>query len=104
MAAAELDTVRRLQLPMVVVVYDDNAYGAEVHHSPTRTPRHSDFPGDDIAAIGSRLRIRRGAVRRAADLAGVHNAGGLPQAPPPGGREDRLATRLLVVEEAFRGH
>ena len=32
MAAAELDTVRRLGLPMVVVVYDDDAYGAEVHH------------------------------------------------------------------------
>ena len=32
MGASELDTVRRLGLPMVVVVYDDEAYGAEVHH------------------------------------------------------------------------
>ncbi|MGH3483877.1 MAG: thiamine pyrophosphate-binding protein, partial [Nocardioidaceae bacterium] len=32
MAAAELETVARLGLPMVVVVYNDAAYGAEVHH------------------------------------------------------------------------
>lgn len=32
MSAAELDTVRRLGRPMVVVVHDDEAYGAEVHH------------------------------------------------------------------------
>ncbi|NUO42203.1 MAG: thiamine pyrophosphate-binding protein, partial [Streptomyces sp.] len=32
MGVAELDTVRRLGLPMVVIVYDDEAYGAEVHH------------------------------------------------------------------------
>jgi len=32
MSAVELDTVRRLGLPMVVVVYNDEAYGAEVHH------------------------------------------------------------------------
>ena len=32
MSVAELDTVVRLGLPMVVAVYDDEAYGAEVHH------------------------------------------------------------------------
>ncbi|MET0915922.1 MAG: thiamine pyrophosphate-binding protein, partial [Jiangellaceae bacterium] len=32
MAAAEFDTVRRLGLPMVAIVYNDAAYGAEVHH------------------------------------------------------------------------
>src|SRR5699024_6239670 len=31
MGAAELDTVRRLGLPMVAIVYNDDAYGAEVH-------------------------------------------------------------------------
>ncbi|MGH3356771.1 MAG: thiamine pyrophosphate-binding protein, partial [Nocardioidaceae bacterium] len=35
MSIAELDTVRRLGLPMVVVVYNDDAYGAEVHHFGT---------------------------------------------------------------------
>ncbi|MFC7587321.1 thiamine pyrophosphate-binding protein [Nonomuraea antimicrobica] len=32
MGLAELETVVRLGLPMVIVVYDDEAYGAEVHH------------------------------------------------------------------------
>ena len=53
MSATELETVVRLGLPMLVVVYDDHAYGAEVHHfgpgahpstpwsSPTPTSRRS---------------------------------------------------------------
>ena len=32
MALAELTTVRRLGLPLAIVVYNDAAYGAEVHH------------------------------------------------------------------------
>ena len=40
MAAAELETVVRLGIPMVVVVYDDRGYGAEVHHFPDARPRH----------------------------------------------------------------
>ena len=53
MGAAELETVARLGLPMVVVVYNDDAYGAEVHHfgphgAPLDTVR---FPDTDLAAI-----------------------------------------------------
>ena len=32
MSLPELETLARLRLPMLVVVYDDAAYGAEVHH------------------------------------------------------------------------
>src|SRR5580700_10347644 len=32
MGISELETVVRLKIPMVIVVYDDEAYGAEVHH------------------------------------------------------------------------
>jgi thiamine pyrophosphate-dependent acetolactate synthase large subunit-like protein len=55
MSIAELDTVVRLGLPMVVVVYNDAAYGAEVHHfghdsaSDLATVR---FPDTDLAAVG----------------------------------------------------
>ena len=54
MGVSELETVVRLGLPMVIVVYDDEAYGAEVHHfgpdgHPLDTVR---FPPADIAAIG----------------------------------------------------
>ena len=53
MGASELETVVRLGLPMVVIVYDDAAYGAEVHHfgphgAPLDTVR---FPETDLAAI-----------------------------------------------------
>ena len=54
MAVSELDTAVRLGLPMVVVVYDDEAYGAEVHHfGPGRPPAgHRPVPDTDLAAIG----------------------------------------------------
>src|ERR1019366_5624458 len=32
MGISELETVVRLGLPMLIVIYDDEAYGAEVHH------------------------------------------------------------------------
>src|SRR5690606_1037659 len=52
MGAAELDTVRRLGLPMVVIVYNDDAYGAEVHHfAGGNHPMDTvTFPDTDIAA------------------------------------------------------
>ena len=73
MAAAELETVVRLGLPMVVVVYDDAAYGAEVHHfgPPASRWTPSTFPDTDIAAIGARLRLRGGHRAQPGDLAGV---------------------------------
>src|SRR5690242_21442875 len=38
-----LETVVRLGLPMVIVVYDDEAYGAEVHHfGPDGFPLDTD--------------------------------------------------------------
>jgi thiamine pyrophosphate-dependent acetolactate synthase large subunit-like protein len=53
MALPELETLARLRLPMLVVVYDDAAYGAEVHHfgpqgHPTELVR---FPDTDFAAL-----------------------------------------------------
>ena len=53
MSAAELDTVVRLGLPLVVVVYNDDAYGAEVHHfGPDGVTLDTvGFPDTDLAAI-----------------------------------------------------
>ena len=73
MGAAELETVVRLGLPMVVVVYDDEAYGAEVHHfgpdgHPLDTVR---FPATDLAAIGRGFGFEGVTVREPADLAAV---------------------------------
>jgi thiamine pyrophosphate-dependent acetolactate synthase large subunit-like protein len=70
MSIAEMDTVVRLGLPMVVVVYNDDAYGAEVHHFG---PDGHDldiveFPPTDIAAIGRGFGFDAVTVREKADL------------------------------------
>ncbi|MCE0767033.1 thiamine pyrophosphate-binding protein [Pseudonocardia kujensis] len=105
MGAAELDTVSRLGIPMVVVVYDDRAYGAEVHHFTGADHATVRFPETDIAAIGRGYGLDAVTVRTPGDLKGV---------------EDWLAgprSRALLVDakiasdggswwlqEAFRGH
>jgi thiamine pyrophosphate-dependent acetolactate synthase large subunit-like protein len=106
MGAAELDTVRRLGLPMVVVVYDDEAYGAEVHHfgpdgDDLSTVR---FPPADLAAVGRGHGFDGVVVRRPDDLAGV-------EAWLSGPRDRPLLVDAKVssspawwLEEAFRGH
>jgi acetolactate synthase I/II/III large subunit len=107
MGASELETVARLGLPMVVVVYDDQAYGAEVHHFG---PEGADlslvrFPPTDFAAIGRGHGFDAVTVRRAADLAVV-------AAWVTGDRSRPLLVDAKVtgdepswwLEEAFRGH
>src|SRR5439155_1103494 len=57
MSVAELTTAVRLGLPLAVVVYDDAAYGAEVHHfGPDGYPLDTvTFPDTDLAAIARRI-------------------------------------------------
>ena len=71
MGAAELDTVRRLGLPMVVIVYNDDAYGAEVHHFAGEPLETVSFPPTDIAAIGRGYGFDAVTVRAPGDLAAV---------------------------------
>ncbi len=73
MGAAEFDTVRRLGLPMVVVVYNDDAYGAEVHHfGPDGYPLDIvEFPPTDIAAVGRGYGFDAITVRAPRDLEAV---------------------------------
>ncbi|MEW9531373.1 thiamine pyrophosphate-binding protein [Microbispora sp. NPDC049125] len=73
MAVAELETVVRLGLPMVIVVYDDDAYGAEVHHfGPDGYPLDAvTFPPVDIAAVARGFGCEAVTVRRAEDLSAV---------------------------------
>jgi acetolactate synthase-1/2/3 large subunit len=107
MAIAELETLVRLGIGMVVVVYDDEAYGAEVHHFGPEGGRLDTvrFPSADIAAIGRGFGCDGVTVRTVADLAAVRDWLAGPR------------TRPLVVdakitsnhgswwlEEAFRAH
>ncbi len=107
MSAVELDTVRRLGLPLVVVVYDDEAYGAEVHHfGPDGFPLETvEFPPTDIAALARGYGFEAVTVRTAADLKPVRDWVAGPRSAP-------LLIDAKVVrehgswwlEEAFRGH
>ena len=106
MAAAELETVARLRLPMVVVVYNDAAYGAEVHHFgpdgyPLETVR---FPDTDIAAIGCGYGFDAVTVRRRDDLDGVRMwLDGDRQAPLLVDAKVTGDAGSWWLEEAFRG-
>lgn len=106
MSAVELDTVRRLGLPLLVVVYDDEAYGAEVHHFTDGEPLDTVlFPGTDLAAVAAGYGFEAVTVRRPGDLEPV--AGWLA-----GDRSRPLLVDAKVaaprgswwLEEAFRGH
>ena len=107
MGIAELETVVRLGLPMVIVVYDDDGYGAEVHHfGPDGHPLDTvTFPPADIAAIARGFGCEAVTVRDRADLAAVARW-------LEGARDRPLMIHARVsrargawwLEEAFRGH
>jgi thiamine pyrophosphate-dependent acetolactate synthase large subunit-like protein len=74
MGIAELETAVRLALPLVVVVYNDAAYGAEVHHFSDSDPADLAivrFPMTDIAAIARGHGAEGLVVRSRQDLSGV---------------------------------
>lgn len=107
MGAAELDTVRRLGLPMVVVVYNDDGYGAEVHHfGPDGHPLDTvEFPSTDIADVARGYGFEAVTVRTRADLKAVADWVAGPRSAPV------LIDAKVVkdrgswwLEEAFRGH
>jgi acetolactate synthase I/II/III large subunit len=107
MGVSELETITRLGLPMVVVIYDDEAYGAEVHHfgpdgDPLDTVR---FPPTDIAAIGRGFGFEGVTVREAADLAPVRGwVNGARERPLLIDAKVTSAHGSWWLEEAFRGH
>ena len=70
MALAEIETAARLGLKLLVLIYDDRAYGAEVHHF---APMGHDvslvqFPDADLAAIARASGAQAATVRRTDDL------------------------------------
>lgn len=73
MGLSELETACRLSLHMLVVVYNDAAYGAEVHHfGPMGEPVDLvRFPDTDFAALARGLGAQGVTVRRPGDLDAV---------------------------------
>jgi thiamine pyrophosphate-dependent acetolactate synthase large subunit-like protein len=73
MALAEIETAVRLRLKLLVAIYDDRAYGAEVHHF---APMGHDvtrvqFPDADLAAISRAAGASAATVRTVGDLDAV---------------------------------
>jgi thiamine pyrophosphate-dependent acetolactate synthase large subunit-like protein len=107
MSAVELVTAVRLGLRLVVVVYNDAAYGAEVHHFGPEgfaldTVR---FPDTDLAAIGRGYGCDGVTVRSVEDLAAVQRwLGGPRSAPLVVDAKVSAARGSWWLEEAFRGH
>jgi thiamine pyrophosphate-dependent acetolactate synthase large subunit-like protein len=108
MGASELETAVRLGLnDLLIVVYDDEAYGAEVHHFGP----HGDlldnvrFPPADLAAIARGYGYAAATVRAPADLAPVRSWLAGPRDRPM--LIDAKVAREQPswwLEEAFRGH
>ncbi len=113
MGISELETAARLKLPLVCIVYNDAAYGAEVHHFASE---HSEqdlssvvFPETDIAAIARGFGAECVTVRSVGDLDAVR--------PWIAAYEAGTQDRPLVIDakiasdggswwlaEAFQGH
>jgi thiamine pyrophosphate-dependent acetolactate synthase large subunit-like protein len=107
MGIAELDTVRRLGLGMLIVVYNDNAYGAEVHHfGPAGHPLSTVvFPDTDLAAVARGYGCAAVTVRTSDDLAPVAAWVAGPRTVPMVVDVKVAADRpSWWLEEAFRGH
>lgn len=70
MSLGELETVARLGLRMAVVVLDDAAYGAEVHHFCADDPAVDlvRFPETGFAGVAAALGFDAWTVRSVADL------------------------------------
>ncbi|MGO4583710.1 thiamine pyrophosphate-binding protein [Arthrobacter sp. 2RAF6] len=113
MGITELETAVRLKLPLVCIIYNDAAYGAEVHHF---AEHHQDaelgtvsFPDTDIAAIARGFGADGVTVRTVDDLQPVRDWVALYR---NGNQERPLVIDAKIASdggswwlaEAFRGH
>ncbi len=107
MSLPELETAARLGVGMLIVVYNDAAYGAEVHHFAGlgKPVDIVQFPDTDFAAIARACGLEGITVRSATDLAPISEW-------LAGDRASSLLVDAKVIptvvagwlEEAFKGH
>ena len=106
MALPDLETLGRLRPDMLVVIYDDAAYGAEVHHfRPMGIPVElAQFPPTDFAALAEAAGCRGLTARTPADLEGVRSW--LENRDRPLVLDAKVDPDICAewLEEAFRGH
>ncbi|MDO2935081.1 thiamine pyrophosphate-binding protein [Paeniglutamicibacter sulfureus] len=109
MAIAELDTAVRLNMPLVCTVYNDAAYGAEVHHFALEDPEADmssvQFPDTDFAAIGRGFGADGITVRTLADLDAVQTwLDSNPSRPLVIDAKIASDSGSWWLAEAFKGH
>jgi thiamine pyrophosphate-dependent acetolactate synthase large subunit-like protein len=106
MAAGEFETIARLALPMLVVVYNDAAYGAEVHHfGPDDVPLDTvRFPDTDFAGFARALGSHAATVRNVDDLSVLKEW--LETRDGPFVLDAKITPHVVAewLEEAFRAH
>jgi thiamine pyrophosphate-dependent acetolactate synthase large subunit-like protein len=100
----ELETAARLKLTVLVLIYDDAAYGAEVHHFE---PMGHDvslvrFPDADLAAIAGAAGAKAATVRNTDDLAVVEEWLVNPHGPLVLDAKVNPTICAEWLEEAFR--
>lgn len=106
MAVQELETAVRLQLPLVVIVYNDAAYSAEIHHfGAAHDMAAVTFPETDIAAIARGFGADGFTVRSAEDLEPLRQwAASSPTAPIVIDAKIAADGGSWWLAEAFKGH
>jgi acetolactate synthase-1/2/3 large subunit len=107
MSLPELETLGRLGLDALVVVYNDAAYAAEVHHfAPEGAPMDTvKFPDTDFAALARSVGLEAATIRSLDDLEAVRDW--LDRGRPKPLLLDAKVVPTIVaewLEEAFRGH
>lgn len=108
MAISELETAVRERLPLVIVVYNDAGYGAEVHHFDTADEEDLasvQFPVTDIASIAQGYGATGVVVRKREDLSQVIDWVDGPRDSPLV-IDARIASDggAWWLAEAFKGH
>jgi thiamine pyrophosphate-dependent acetolactate synthase large subunit-like protein len=107
MSLPELETVARLGLGILIVVYNDAAYGAEVHHfaSQGKPVEIVQFPDTNFAAIARACGLDAITVRHPSDLAPVSSwlVADLRKSLLV---DAKVAPTVVAewLEEAFKGH
>jgi thiamine pyrophosphate-dependent acetolactate synthase large subunit-like protein len=107
MSLPELETLARLAVDAMVVIYNDASYAAEVHHfAPEGAPLDTVlFPDTDFAALARSVGLEAATVRSLADLEVVRDwfARGRPK---PLVLDAKVVPTVVAewLEEAFRGH
>jgi acetolactate synthase I/II/III large subunit len=104
LALPELETAARLKLTLLVLIYNDSAYGAEVHHFE---PMGHDvslvrFPDADLAAIAAAAGAKSATVRNTDDLAVVEEWLVNPHGPLVLDAKVNPTICAEWLEEAFR--